>query len=232
MKVTPGFAVRWIVICFLPIISFGQVTNGPFLFTKMHKKEPVPASQKIVFIEVGGGMAPWYDSDQRRMNNLTLPVQGFIEYGTTTSPWRLAAGITTRTQFQQKNFVLQPRHVFLYGKYVLPPFVHSSTQFTEVYGLAGVQGWRANLSEQPDPDQLTPNLIAERDQGIGAMVGVGGRYYFRSLGIGAQLQRFIGQGKFAVGGDDKVNARVGSSQLVLSLSYRFGLFDPVRCPTF
>lgn len=204
-------------------------------FTFFPKSNTVRFSEyypRSIYLELGLGAGAWYQSDQRNMVGQQLPLFGFVEVSKDLSPLSYGISYNTYTSFQQGDFTLSPDYASIYGRYSLSKAFRFIPPALDAYVMAGVSGWRAQLSDNREPGFQSAQQI-QYDTGVGWMAGSGVRYYFGNLGIGAQWNYFNAQGRYTVtDGDSPVQVETGSSQVQITLSYRFRLGDPIKCPTF
>lgn len=183
------------------------------------------------YLEIGGGVSVWYTSTQNGLENDFLPFHFFAEYGNTASPLSVGLGFNTGGRYVQEGVVLRPDYIPIYAKYNVAPLFYFIPEKLDVYGLAGIAAWQADLEDerlnQPDENRF------QSDGGVGLVAGVGTTYRLGNFGIGAQFTYFSGKGDFALGGTESTQINTGSAQLSILLSYRF-IFggDRLTCPTY
>lgn len=188
-----------------------------------------PAS---LYLEPGIGAGVWYQSDQVNMVGQQLPLMAFLEVSKDLSPLSYGISYNTYSSYRQREFVLNPEYATIYGRYSVSSLFKFVPPALDVFVMAGVSGWRAELRDERDP-QFQSSQPVQFDAGIGWMAGAGARYYFKNLGIGAQWNYHNAQGSYLISDDDaSVGVEVGAAQVQVTLSYRFRLGDPIKCPTF
>jgi hypothetical protein len=185
-----------------------------------------------LYLEPGFGAAVWYQSDQVNMENQRLPLMGFLEVSKDLSPLSYGVSYNGHTSYQQRDFVLNPEYATLYARYSVSKLFKFIPPAVDVFAMAGVSGWRAELRDDRDPQFQSPQPV-QFDAGVGWMAGAGARYYYKNLGLGAQWNYFNAQGSYLIADEqESVGVEVGAAQVQITLSYRFRLGDPIKCPTF
>ncbi|MEK6477070.1 hypothetical protein WJR50_06030 [Catalinimonas sp. 4WD22] len=212
--------------------SRGYGQNGPFtFFPQSHQDGLSKYYPGSLYLEPGIGAGLWYQSDQLNLEPQQLPLMAFLEVSKDLSPLSYGISYNTFTSFRQRDFVLHPEYASLYACYSfsqLFPFVPPQI---DAFVMAGATAWQAELRDERAPEFRSAEPV-ETDRGAGWMAGAGVRYYHKNLGLGAQWNYYNAQASFLAGADEPVSVAVGSAQVQLTLSYRFRLSDPIKCPTF
>lgn len=223
------------LLCALPLFAqsgngYGQ--NGPFtFFPQSHQNGFSKYYPSSLYLEPGIGIGVWYQSDQLNMEPQQLPLMAFLEVSKDLSPLSYGISYNTFTSFRQRDFVLNPEYATLYARYSFSQLFPFIPPQLDAFIMAGATAWQAELKDERAPEFRSAEPV-ETDRGAGWMVGAGVRYYFKNLGLGAQWSYCNAQASFLAGADEPVEVAVGSAQLQLTLSYRFQLSDPIKCPTF
>lgn len=227
-----------LTLLFLCLLSPAVLAKGPGLGIGFTFFPAVGADRfatyypTSLYLEPGLGAGVWYQSDQVNMESQQLPLMAFLEVSKDLSPLSYGISYNTYSSYRQRDFILNPEYATLYARYSLGRLFKFIPPALDVFAMGGVSFWRAELRDERDPQFQSPNPV-QFDAGIGWMGGAGARYYFKNLGIGAQWNYFSAQGSYLIAdGEDSVGVEVGSAQVQVTLSYRFRLGDPIKCPTF
>lgn len=214
-----------------PLFSRYDLYPGLGLAWKMQEGYNPQQAAGFYYLEVGGGVSLLYQSTQNGLENDGIPFHFFAEYGNTASPLSVGLGFNTGGRYVQDGVVLRPNYIPVYAKYNVAPLFYFIPKKLDVYGLAGISAWQADLNDerlnQPEENRF------QSDGGVGLVGGVGATYRLGNFGIGAQFTYFSGKGKYALGGTESTEINTGSAQLSILLSYRF-IFggDRLNCPTY
>lgn len=185
-----------------------------------------------LYLEPGIGAGVWYQSDQLNMEGQQLPLTAFLEVSKDLSPLSYGVSYNTYSSYRQREFTLNPEYATVYARYSVSRLFKFIPPALDVFAMAGITGWRAELRDERDPQFQSAEPV-QFDAGMGWMAGAGARYYYQNFGIGAQWNYFNAQGSYVIAdGEEGVSVEVGSAQVQLTLSYRFRLGDPIKCPTF
>ncbi|MFP4095788.1 MAG: outer membrane protein [Cyclobacteriaceae bacterium] len=226
-----------ILLCLLclPLASQARTPIGRINFTFFPASGPdrfATYFPRSLYLEAGIGAGIWYQSDQVNMEGQQLPLMAFLEISKDLSPLSYGISYNTYSTYQQREFFFAPEYASLYARYSVSKLFDFVPPEIDVYAMAGLAGWRAELRDERDP-QFQSSQPVQFDAGMGWMAGAGVRYYYRNLGIGAQWQYFNAQGEYIITDEDgAVTVETGSAQVQITLSYRFRLGDPIKCPTF
>lgn len=223
-------------LLFLCLLSPAAIAKGPGLgftfFPAVGADRFATYYPASLYLEPGIGAGVWYQSDQLNMEGQRLPLMGFLEVSKDLSPLSYGVSYNGYTSYQQRDFILNPEYATLYARYSVSRLFKFIPPNIDVFAMAGVSGWRAELRDDRDPQFQSPQPV-QFDAGVGWMAGAGARYYYKNLGIGAQWNYFNAQGSYIIAdGEESVGVEVGSAQVQVTLSYRFRLGDPIKCPTF
>lgn len=192
----------------------------------------VPYFPRSLYLEAGIGAGAWYQSDQVNMDGQQLPLMALLEISKDLSPLSYGISYNAYSSYQQRDFTFNPEYASLFAKYSVSKLFIFVPPEIDVYAMAGLAGWRAELRDKREP-QFQSSQPVQFDAGMGWMAGAGVRYYFRNLSIGAQWQHFNALGEYVISDEDgAVTVEAGSSQVQITISYRFRLGDPIKCPSF
>lgn len=183
------------------------------------------------YLEVGGGISILYSSTQNGLENDGMPFHFFAEFGNTARLLSVGVGFNTGGRYVEEGVFLRPDYIPVYIKYNIAPLFYFIPKKLDVYGLAGISAWQADLEDerlnQPEENRF------QSDGGVALVAGVGTTYRLGNFGVGAQFTYFTGKGEYALGGIESTEVNTGSMQLSLLLSYRF-IFGGkgLTCPTY
>jgi hypothetical protein len=219
----------------LPLATLARVPLGGINFTFFPVSGPdrfAAYFPRSLYLETGIGAGLWYQSDQVNMEGQQLPLMAFLEISKDLSPLSYGISYNTYSSYRQRDFTLSPEYASLYARYSVSKLFGFVPPELDVYAMAGMTGWRAEFRDERDP-QFQSSEPVQFDAGLGWMAGAGIRYYYKNLGIGAQWQYFNAQGEYVITDEDGgISVETGSAQVQITLSYRFRLSDPIKCPTF
>jgi hypothetical protein len=185
---------------------------------------------RSLYLEPGGGVGIWQQSDQVNMQPRDFPVMGFVEVSKDLSPLSYGVSYNTLSSYQQEQFFLQPEYGSLYAKFSPGKLFFFFPPALDVFAMAGVTAWRAELTDERNPSDRLETPV-QSDNGMGLMAGAGARLYIRNFGIGAQWNYFFAQGNYLIDPEEApVAVETGSAQVQITLSYRFQLGELIRCP--
>lgn len=230
-----------ILFCILPQID--SLWANPFanssgkqlkIGLKKQRNQKYPSLSGTNYLEVGGGIGLWYQSIQPGMEPDIMPVIAYVEYGNTANPVSYVVGTNFVTTFRQDIFLLKPTHAFIAPKLYLSRIIPNTPTWLDVYALAGPTLWQGSLTERNYGGVVNYENKVESDMGFGLIAGAGAAYRFNRWAIGMQFTYLLGEGEYLAGGFEKQRVNVGSTQLNLLISYRFGLGskNAIACPTY
>lgn len=225
-----------ITLLFLGLLSTAALARGPGLgftfFPAVGADRFATYFPASLYLEPGIGAGVWYQSDQVNMEGQRLPLMAFLEVSKDLSPLSYGISYNGYTSYRQRDFILNPEYASLYARYSVSRLFKFIPPAFDVFAMAGISGWRAELRDERDP-QFQSSQPVQFDAGVGWMAGAGVRYYYKNLGIGAQWNYHNAQGNYLISDDEaSVGVEVGAAQAQITLSYRFRLGDPIKCPTF
>ncbi len=201
---------------------------------KKHKSREYTTSRGMNYLEVGGGIGLWYQSIQPGMEPDIMPILAYVEYGNTSNPISYVIGTNFITTFRQDIFLLKPAHAFIAPKLYVSRILPNMPDWLDVYALAGPTFWQGNLTERSYGGVVNYENKVETDSGIGFIAGAGMAYRFHRWAVGTQFTYLLGEGEYLAGGFEQQKVNVGSTQLNIIISYRFGLGskNAIACPTY
>ncbi|EAY30880.1 outer membrane beta-barrel protein [Microscilla marina] len=202
----------------------------------------------VTFLEIGGGAAITYRSNDNNFKEARRPLHFFAEFGNTGIPVSFVLSYNMNTRFNADSLSINPNHLNLSLKYSFLRYAYAIPEWIDAYGFMGVGLWTMPIVRRPDPgatNQLERPLADESGFSFTAGVGMSFRIIDR-FALHAQLAYYNGGTDIPVvtpnPNPNPPPARVivprridaGSLQIQILLSYRFGLSGGKKyvCPTF
>lgn len=202
----------------------------------------------VTFLEIGGGAAVSYRSNDDNFQGARRPLHFFAEFGNTGIPVSFVLSYNMNTRFNADSISINPNHINLSLKYSFLRYAYAIPEWIDAYGFMGVGIWTMPIVRRPDPgaaNQLERPLRDESGFSFTAGVGLSFRIIDR-FALHTQLAYYNGGTDIPVVTPNAnpnppptniiIPRRIdaGSLQIQVLLSYRFGLSGGKKyvCPTF
>lgn len=184
----------------------------------------------LPYLSLSAGAGIWSMPLQEGMGKRFIPYSVLLEYGRTSYPLSIIAGIFFHSTYNLDYFLLNPNYLLL-GMQYAPLKGKRISKKINAYVTGGL-----NLSYSRFTEELYPGIInyenkVEKKTGAGLGAGLGMGYHLKSLEIKSMLFYFTGQADFLAGHFTPQKFNTGSLQLHLMLSYRF-IFKNNTCPAY
>lgn len=227
-------------------LKMQEVLNQPFDLTSTKRNNAW--RDGITFLEIGGGAAVLYRSNDQNFQNARLPLHFFAEFGNTGVPFSFVLSYNANTRFNADSLSINPRHINLSLKYSLLRYAYFIPEWIDAYAFMGIGMWTNNIVRRPDPGApATAERPLSNESGFSFTAGVGTSFrIIDKLALNVQLAYFNGGKDIPVVTNNpnpnpppptfvfprRIDA--GSLQVQVLLSYRFGFSGGRKyvCPTF
>ncbi len=185
------------------------------------------------FVEIGGGLGVWHQSNEPQMQASNMPLHLLVEYGSTGSPISYGIGVNRGSRYELEGFVLSSDYTFAQIKFDALSLISAVPESFSAYALAGATYWQSQLDDQRLNPQVINENPQETDNEPGIMAGVGASYLWKKLGFHTQLTYFRGRAEYFAGANEPLDVRAGNIQLNLILSYRISFGGAkLACPVY
>lgn len=185
------------------------------------------------FVEIGGGLGVWHQSNEPQMQASGMPLHLLAEYGSIGSPISYGIGVNRGSRYELEGFILSNDYTFAQIKFDALSLITVIPESFSAYALLGAIYWQSQLDDQRINPQVISENPLEGDNGPGLMAGVGASYRWKNLGLHTQLTYFHGQAEYYAGADEPLDVRTGNTQLNLIRSYRISFGDAkLACPVY
>lgn len=231
---------------FLMNLSIQEVLNKKLDLTKRRGWR-----DGVTFLEIGGGAAVLYNSNDDKFQNARRPLHFFAEFGNTGIPVSFVLSYNMNARFNADSLSINPRHINLSLKYSFLRYAYFIPEWIDAYGFMGIGLWTNPIVRRPDPSLGSPLVTQERpistESGFSFTAGVGTSFrIIDRFALNVQLAYYNGGKDIPVitpnPNPNPPPSRIilprridaGSLQLQVLLSYRFGLGGGKKyvCPTF
>lgn len=193
---------------------------------------PPQPKQKQFYFRLGSGIATYYKSDHRDMQNFRIPLSFQIEVESNKLPFSVVANTNLLTQFYLDDFVFAPSAATVSLKYSLAYLMGKPSKI-DFFVLGGIGGWYAYLTDIEYAQVKAYSYKSETDLGIGVTGGGGLSYRYFDFDFGLQYMYFYGKAHFIAGYFDPQNFYIGSHQLLFTVSYKFWINKTkYKCPSY
>ena len=202
----------------------------------------------VTFLEIGGGAAVIYRSNDQAFQNARLPLHFFAEFGNTGVPLSFVLSYNANVRFNADSLAINPRHINLSLKYSLLRYAYFIPEWIDAYAFMGVGLWTNGITRRPDPGSpANTGAPLPNESGFSFTAGVGTSFrIIDRLALNVQLAYYNGGSDIPVITNNPnpnppppnlvIPRRIdaGSLQVQLLLSYRFGFSGGRKyvCPTF
>ena len=206
-----------------------QADPGPGFRKPIHRQK---AKFQQHYLELAGGYGIWSHTFQAGMNPHQSSIDISITYGNQQSPFSLVAGYTFNTAFKQEIFLFKPSNVYGGLKFSLLKALGKKSRL-DPYALAGVSFWQGTLTDDVYDGIINYQEKAEKDYGMGGIIGAGITYRIKRFHVGPQfIYHLAGNGQYLAGGFEKQEISPSYSTLLLRAGYRFNFRKGAGCPTY
>ncbi|OJJ17253.1 hypothetical protein BKI52_31610 [marine bacterium AO1-C] len=231
---------------FLFQLKMQDILNQKFDLTSQKKRKGW--RDGVTFLEIGGGAAVVYRSNDRNFQNARLPLHFFAEFGNTGVPLSFVLSYNANVRFNADSLSINPRHINLSLKYSLLRYAYFIPEWIDAYAFMGVGLWTNNIVRRPDPGApATAERSLPGESGFSFTAGLGTSFrIIDRFALNVQLAYYNGGSDIPVVTNNpnpnpppptlifprRIDA--GSLQVQLLLSYRFGFSGGHKyvCPTF
>lgn len=201
----------------------------------------------ITFLEIGGGAAVMYRSNDSEFKEERRPLHFYAEFGNTGIPVSFVLSYNMNTRFNADSLSISPNHLNLSLKYSFLRYAYFIPEWIDAYGFMGVGMWTMPIVRQPDPGTNQINRPVADESGVSFTAGVGMSFRIvNKFALNAQLAYYNGGKEIPVvtpvANPNPPPANIiiprridaGSLQVQILLSYRFGFAGGRKyvCPTF
>jgi len=184
------------------------------------------------YLRLGSGIATYYKSDHRNMENFRVPITMQLELENNKMPFSVLLNGRFLTRFFLDDFTFSPSTITANIKYSLAYLISRPSKF-DFYVLVGTGGWYAYLTDIEYSQIKAYENKSEQDLGIGYSGGSGISYRYGDFDFNLQYLYFYGNAQFIAGFFDPQNFYIGSHQLMFLASYKFWINKKQHsCPSF
>ncbi len=221
-----------LISCLALFLSKSQIQADP----RPGFKKPIyrqKAKFQQYYLELAGGYGVWSHTFQAGMAPHQSSIDISVTYGSLQSPFSLIAGYTFHTSFKQEIFLFKPSNGYAGLKFSLLRALGIKSRL-DPYTLAGVTYWQGTLTDDVYDGIINYQEKAEKDYGLGGIVGVGVSYRIKKFHLGPQiLYHLAGNGQYLAGGFETQEISPSYITLLLKAGYRFNFKKGLAgCPTY
>lgn len=189
-------------------------------------------TQRQFYLRLGSGIATFYKSDHRYMQNFRIPISLQLELENNKMPFSVLLGGRFLTRFYLDDFTFSPTTATVNLKYSLAHLLQRPSKL-DFYVIGGGGGWYAYLTDIEYAQVKAYENKSETDFGIGFSAGSGISYRLNDFDLNLQYLYFYGKAKFIAGYFTEQNFYIGSHQIMFLLSYKFWINKKQHaCPSF
>jgi hypothetical protein len=183
------------------------------------------------YLAVSGGAGLWSRSWQPGMTVHSVPLAINAEYGRTSLPVSLVAGLV-RSTFTIDRFLMNPNN-FIAGIQYAPLRGKKIAEKFNIYLAGGLNVSLNRFTEEIYPGIINYEYKIEKKTSAGITAVAGAGYRIRAFEIRPALYYFTGKAGFLAGHFTEQTFHTGSLQLHLMISYRM-IFngDKITCPAY
>lgn len=184
------------------------------------------------YLTVSAGAGAWFVSGQKGLDNRHIPYSVFLEYGRTSFPVSMVAGVFFHTTFNFNEFLINPNNLLIGFQYAPLRGKPVSEKFN-IYAIGGLNLCYSRFTEELYPGVINYEYKTERKTGAGIGAGLGAGYRYKSWELKPTIFYFRGHADFLAGHFTEQRFSTSSLQFHLMLSYRLVFNQNSKlCPVY